>query len=491
MALIAGLWVLATPSALADHGPVHGERIDGANRYDTAANVALQTFDSADQALVATGKDYPDALAASYAAGVADAPILLTGSDQVPDVTRDALATLDVSRVVLIGGDNAVHPDVEVELDGEGYDVVRVAGTDRYDTANMVAGGWSDEGPVGTLDGDRTALLASGEGFADAVAAGPVAAGANFPLLLTTSEHSQATRLAASKMDELAIDRVIVVGGPKAVSDDVIDHLREEGHDGARGFEVERWHGTTRAGTAAMVADNAEQRLGFSPDVTLLARGDSFADALTAGVQGGMDTSPVLLAADAHRLSAESHRWLADACPETGVVRAIGGQEAISDGTLADGVDAAEGCHDDPDHDEFSRQPRSSEGFPSGGLAQLTDARAGDHDDFDRFVLELPGEPIGWQVEWVDDPRHPSGEPVDVRGDAHLTVHVTATANWGDGDYDGPDRVAIDGDVATEAVLTEDFEGMLTWVVGLQREAPFAVDVLDDPQRFVLDVTDH
>jgi hypothetical protein len=37
--------------------------------------------------------------------------------------------------------------------------------------------------------------------------------------------------------------------------------------------------------------------------------------------------------------------------------------------------------------------------------------------------------------------------------------------------------------------MTGDHHGLLTWVVGLEQEAPFAVDFLHDPQRLVLDVT--
>lgn len=51
-----------------------------------------------------------------------------------------------------------------------------------------------------------------------------------------------------------------------------------------------------------------------------------------------------------------------------------------------------------------------------------------------------------------------------------------------------PERVRIDGAGVTEAVMVQDFEGVMEWVVGLEGEAPFASEVMTGPTRFALDV---
>lgn len=138
----------------------------------------------------------------------------------------------------------------------------------------------------------------------------------------------------------------------------------------------------------------------------------------------------------------------------------------------------------------FSFQERASVRFPEGGPANLTAVHPVVQDVADRLLFEVPGEPVGWKVTWEDEPIRgmPSGKRVDVAGEAHLAVQMTAAATWGEGTYEGPDRIPIDGTVATEAVKTHDFEGQTTWVIGLQRVAPFTVDVLSDPQRLVVEV---
>lgn len=55
--------------------------------------------------------------------------------------------------------------------------------------------------------------------------------------------------------------------------------------------------------------------------------------------------------------------------------------------------------------------------------------------------------------------------------------------------YTGPLRVDPDGTVVvTEVVRIGDFENQRAWVVGLEEQAPFAVTMLEDPLRLVVDV---
>ncbi|MGC5584591.1 cell wall-binding repeat-containing protein [Ornithinimicrobium sp. W1665] len=87
---------------------VQPERVAGANRYATAAAVAEAFYPRADRAFLATGLDFPDALAAGPVAGLDGAPVLLTTPTALPQVVQDELVRLDPLRVTVLGGPAAV-----------------------------------------------------------------------------------------------------------------------------------------------------------------------------------------------------------------------------------------------------------------------------------------------------------------------------------------------------------------------------------------------
>ncbi len=330
---------LSPPLATAQTQPgVTPARVDGQTRFHTAANIATLTFNQADVAHIVFAEDFPDALAASYGAGVVEGPILLVPRDEVgaDSPTMRALEQLGVRRVVLVGGEAAISDQVEQEFADHGFDTDRLAGVNRYQTASSVAMHYGSQGHVGTFEGDRTALLASGEGFADALAAGPIAARAQLPLFLTPSDSTEVS--VNRSLEQLDIERIVVIGGQAAVNSDVVEYYQ------GRGYEVERWSGATRTETAATVADNATERLGFDVGLSLLARGDDFADALAASAHGGANGAPILLTATPTILSQPTRAWFTAACPAVEAVRAIGGTAAVTSSTLGDAVDAAEAC---------------------------------------------------------------------------------------------------------------------------------------------------
>jgi putative cell wall-binding protein len=335
------------PGADAQTGDgVTAARVDGTTRVDTAAVIARLTFDEADVAVLSTAFDFPDALAGSFAAGRVAGPLLLVQREAVPEETAAVLEELGVRAVVLLGGSGAISDAVADDLRADGFDVQRVAGGNRYETAAAIARAFGQDRPDQRLGGQRVALLASGEAFPDALAAGPLAAAASVPLLLTPQGRSHPS--VDEALEELGVDRVLVVGGTAAVSEAVAQHHRDGG------YVVERVAGATRTATATAVADVALRRFtGFSTDLVLLARGDDFPDALAASAHGAALGAPVLLTATPDVLSSATSRWFEDACPEVDAVRAIGGVGAVSDAALRAAVDAAGACTGDPGDPEI------------------------------------------------------------------------------------------------------------------------------------------
>ena len=347
--LTLGLTLIARPAA-ASHD-VTPARVEGSDRVSTAAAVAGLAYpQGAETAVLARADDWPDALAGAPLAGLVDGPVLLTPSAELPPATRQALEDLGVDSVILLGGTQAISPEIEDGL-GEQYDVLRIAGVDRYGTAAAVAREVAQRADqIGaTPGGMRSAFIASGETFADALAAGaPAALGGApedvgehpFPVLLTGTDELPGVTAAA--LGDLPIEQALIVGGEAAVSSEVAQALED------LGLNVVRLEGPTRTATAAAVADFTVDILPATSTVVHLARGDSFPDALTAGPLAASLDGPLLLTQDSEALGDPVEAWLRERCPGIDVVRAVGGTAAIATGVLESAEQAAQSCHPTP-----------------------------------------------------------------------------------------------------------------------------------------------
>jgi len=195
-------------------------RVAGADRYATAAALARAVFShGVEVAYVATGAQFPDALAGGAAAAADGGPLLLTPTDALPQVVRDALAELRPSRIRVLGGPAAVSEAVVDELGplaGSGG-VQRISGADRYETAARVAATVFPTAPV--------VFVATGADFPDALAAVPAAAAAGAPLLLASAGGLPPA--SAEQCRRLATARAVVLGGtgalPAAVDAGLVD----------------------------------------------------------------------------------------------------------------------------------------------------------------------------------------------------------------------------------------------------------------------------
>jgi putative cell wall-binding protein len=86
-------------------------RLAGADRYDTAAAVATAVFPDAVNAVIATGDDFPDALAGVPAAALNGAPMLLLPQHCTPLSEYTYLLGSKVSAEIVLGGPASVTPE--------------------------------------------------------------------------------------------------------------------------------------------------------------------------------------------------------------------------------------------------------------------------------------------------------------------------------------------------------------------------------------------
>lgn len=150
------------------------QRISGVNRYETAAKLAA-TMGGITQVTIASGENYPDALAAG---GVSPA-VLLTQQGALP--TSTAAALHPGVKVTVAGGDKAVTPAVFAQIEsivGKG-NVTRVGGKNRFDTATMLA--------KALRPNPQVALVAVGNNFPDALVGGAIAQNKNGVVVLSNT----------------------------------------------------------------------------------------------------------------------------------------------------------------------------------------------------------------------------------------------------------------------------------------------------------------
>lgn len=257
-------------------------RIAGPNRYATAAEVSNAGYPhGAAEVMVATGLDYPDALAGSAAAGHLGMPVLLVTRTGIHDVTRDELEQLKPERIWVLGSAGVVSDSVQAQLEeyASTGEVERLEGANRYGTAAAISAEWFDEGVP-------AAFIATGLGFADALAGAPAAAMSESPLLLVRPDRIPVET--ADELNRLKPQRIYVLGGPSVVNNTVEEELA-----GYTTGQVTRLAGDDRYETAAAITSTFWTRTdGY------VATGWGYADALTGGAVAGHRNQPMLLVKD-------------------------------------------------------------------------------------------------------------------------------------------------------------------------------------------------
>jgi hypothetical protein len=128
------------------------------------------------------------------------------------------------------------------------------------------------------------------------------------------------------------------------------------------------------------------------------------------------------------------------------------------------------------------------------GFAPVTmrEARTARNEGFDRLVLQFDGDQLpGYHIEYVDKPviKCGSGDPTEIAGQGWLQVRVQpAQAHEGTQVTVAERKRKPALPIVQEMELTCDFEGEVTWVLGVKSPNKYRVMELKGPTRLVVDV---
>lgn len=92
-------------------------RLSGTDRYETSANIAKYAYKDFDEAIVASGENPVDALAASTLTGKKEAPILLTNRNKIPKSIKKIIEDMDIGKITIVGGENSITDNVMDDME--------------------------------------------------------------------------------------------------------------------------------------------------------------------------------------------------------------------------------------------------------------------------------------------------------------------------------------------------------------------------------------
>lgn len=286
------------------------ERISGDNRYETAAKVSKETFDSSETVILASGENFPDALSASYLAGYEKAPILLTAKDKVPEVILKEIERLDADKVIIIGGENTISKDVKDSLEDD-YEVRRIFGANRELTSLEIAKDvWN------RVDWTRQeyVFFADSRDFPDSLSTGAYAMKNGWPIFLVDDTLEEEI---VDFLKKANTTNGVIVGGLNSVSKETSDQIEKV-------IFVNRIAGPNRFVTSTLMA----AKYADPDDTAVLTSGRSYPDALVAAVYADQNDAPLLLV-DTDSMPANVKTYLDKEEILKGIV--IGGKSSVTD----------------------------------------------------------------------------------------------------------------------------------------------------------------
>jgi len=290
-------------------------RLSGRGRCETAIMAADQLkaalrVDTFDHIIIASGTNFADALAGSYLANRKGAPILLylEGNEALNEEYIKANLSAD-GEVYLLGGTAAIPQSVEDSLKRMGIDVERLSGRSRFETNLAILG-------EAGLEDDMPYLVCTGYNFADSLSASAVGA----PILMVDTNTDKLSESQKEFLRTMGQHDIIILGGTGAVSDDLLEELKDFGNVNGR------ISGKTRYETSVNIAK-------ATYDVTntvVIASGANFPDGLCGGPLAYAMGAPLVLTAAKSETAAAAY---VDENPIT-TVYVMGGTSALSDDTI-------------------------------------------------------------------------------------------------------------------------------------------------------------
>ncbi|HHX70567.1 MAG TPA: S8 family serine peptidase [Gallicola sp.] len=245
------------------------KRIAGSNRNVTATEIANNFYSQTDTVYITNGNLYADGLSMGSLTKANNGPLLLTDKDSISANLDSTLKSLSPSKIVVIGGNNAVSSKVERNLKNYTNNVERISGSTRVDTSIEIAK------RVRQTEKTNSIFLVNGYIEADSINIVSVSSRDGIPVLFTDANKLPSQIKNYIKNEN--ISNVTIIGGENTVGSNVVRELKNIG------VTVSRISGSDRYATGVEVNKIYHE----DSNTVFCANGINIADALSVGPVAG------------------------------------------------------------------------------------------------------------------------------------------------------------------------------------------------------------
>jgi len=261
-------------------------RLAGNNRYETSEKIA-EFFESGkvQNVIVASGKDFPDALGGSVLSKIYNAPIILLNDDfknssNAVDYIKNHLNK--DGNIYILGGTSSVSDDFIDYVKSLGYEnITRFGGSNRFETNKSIINSMN-------VAKGTPLVITNGWGFADALSVSSVAACYKYPIFMIDNG-----KLAEDNKDVISSiepSKIYVIGGTSSVNDNVVNEIKNI-VPSLTDSNITRIGGQTRYDTSLSIC----KYFNSNSNSTVLANGSNFPDALSGSAIASKLSAPIML----------------------------------------------------------------------------------------------------------------------------------------------------------------------------------------------------
>jgi putative cell wall-binding protein len=244
-------------------------RIGGTNRFETSVKIADYGWSHSSNVVLASAQldaSYADALTGTSLAYYLDCPILLTNINSTPDNVKDEITKLGVKNIYILGGTGVVSKSQETSLKSKGYNIIRIDGINRFETACKAADILNSKSKI------QKVYIVTGYKFQYPLIAAPYAAREKSAILYT--DGSSLNSITKNEILKLGIKDISIVGSYNIIPFSIEDQLCSLG---VNCFRIQGTTPQSAASNFAILNGNTNQGISVVSEKT-------FPDALSASV---------------------------------------------------------------------------------------------------------------------------------------------------------------------------------------------------------------